>query len=240
MRHRKVSSVMTPAAELVSVRGDTPYKQIAALLAKYRISAVPVLDSEHRVIGVVSEADLLAKQIVMEPRRQPVLAGRKERQAAAAKAEAVTADGLMTAPAVTVGLNEDVVHAARLMEKHRVKRLPVTDDAGRLAGIVSRRDILRLFLQSDVDIRREVSEDVILGALWVDPTDLRIEVVDGVVHLHGEVETRSLAELIGRLTRHTDGVVDVENHLTFAHDDLDDKHDKQPAARFRGVFDRRA
>ena len=65
MRHRKVSSVMTPAAELVSVRGDTPYKQIAALLAKYRISAVPVLDSEHRVIGVVSEADLLAKQIVM-------------------------------------------------------------------------------------------------------------------------------------------------------------------------------
>ncbi|NUR30620.1 MAG: CBS domain-containing protein [Catenulispora sp.] len=237
MRHRKVSSIMTPAAELVAVQADAPYKQIAALLAEHRISAVPVLDSEDRVVGVVSEADLLAKQSAMEPRRQPLLAGRRERQVSATKADATRADGLMTAPPVTVGLNEDVVHAARLMEKHHVKRLPVVDGAGRAAGIVSRRDILRLFLQSDVDIRQEVSQDVILGALWVDPTDLEIEVADGVVCLHGEVETRSLAELIGRLARHTDGVVDVDNRLTFARDDSDDKI---PSGPFRGVFERRA
>lgn len=236
MRHRKVSSVMTPADEVVSVRADASYKQIAALMAQHRISGLPVLDAEGQVIGVVSEADLLAKQSVMEPRQMPLIAGRKERLASAAKGEATTADRLMTAPPVTVGLNEDVVHAARLMEKHHVKRLPVTDDRGRLAGIVSRRDILRLFLQSDADICEEVTEDVILGALWVDPTELAVEVTDGVVHLHGEVETRSLAELIGRLARRTDGVVDVDNHLTYARDDTGDKVPRGP---YRGVFERR-
>lgn len=235
MRHRKISSVMTPADEVVSVRESTSYKQIAALLAQHRISAVPVLDADGRVVGVVSEADLLAKQSVMEPRQMPLLAGRKERQASAAKGDATAAEGLMTAPAITVGLNEDVVYAARLMEKHHVKRLPVTDDGGRLEGIVSRLDILRLFLQSDADIREEVAEDVILGALWVDPTDLEIKVTDGVVLLRGEVETRSLAELIGRLVRRTDGVVDVDNHLTYARDDTDDKPPRGP---YRGIFER--
>lgn len=237
MRHRTVSSVMTPADEVVSVRKDTSFKEIAGLLAEHRISAVPVLDEDSHVIGIVSEADLLAKESGMEPRQMPLIVGRKERVASQAKAGATIAAELMTAPAVTIGLNEDVVYAARLMESRHVKRLPVADEDGRLVGIVSRRDILRLFVKPDPVIREEIAEDVLLGALWIDPTKLEIAVVDGVVHLHGQVETRSLADLIGAVVRRTDGVVNVVNRLTWARDDA---QDQLPGSRYRGVFERRA
>lgn len=237
MRHRTVSNVMTPADKVVSVRKDTSYKEIAGLLAEHRISAVPVLDEDSQVIGIVSEADLLAKESGMEPRQTPLLVGRKERLVSRAKSTATVAGELMTAPAVTIGLNEDVVYAARLMESRRVKRLPVTDEDGRLVGVVSRRDILRLFVKPDPAIREEIAEDVILGALWIDPTTLEIAVVDGVVHLHGQVETRSLAGLVGAVVRRTDGVVGVVNRLTWAQDDT---RDRLPGSGYHGVFERRA
>jgi CBS domain-containing protein len=138
---------------------------------------------------------------------------------------------------VTVGLNEDVVFAARLMETRHVKRLPVTDEQGRLQGLVSRRDILRLFVQTDAEIRHEITEDVILGTMWVDPASLDVTVDDGVVRLRGEVESRSVAELIGVLARRTDGVVDVVNDLTYARDD---REDRPPPTGPLGVFTRRA
>jgi CBS domain-containing protein len=236
LRHRKVSSVMTPADQVVSVRADSDYKHIAGLLNEHRISAVPVLDDEHRVVGVVSEADLLTKQTGKEPRRIPLTVGREERKDSLAKGATKTAASLMTAPAVTVGLNEDVVHAARIMEDRHIKRLPVTDTAGRLVGIVSRRDILRLFVQPDAAIREEIAEDVILGMLWMDPTDLEIAVIDGVVHLHGKVETRSMAELVGQVVGRTDGVVAVVNDLGW---ERDDSEDKLPGGRYHGIFERR-
>jgi CBS-domain-containing membrane protein len=236
MGHRKVSSVMTPATEVVSVRQDDGFKEIAALLAGHRISAVPVLDAQSHVIGVVSEADLLAKESAMEPRHLPLFAGRKERVASLAKSAAATAGDLMTSPALTVGLNEDVVYAARLMQDRHDKRLPVTDEEGRLQGVVSRRDILRLFVQSDAEIRHEITEDVILGTMWVDPAGLDVTVEDGVVRLRGEVETRSVAELIGELAQRTDGVVDVANDLTYAHDD---RADRPPPTGPTGIFTRR-
>ena len=237
MRHRTVSSIMTPADEVVSVRKGTSFKEIAELLAEHRISAVPVLDEDSHVVGIVSEADLLAKESGMEPRQTPLFAGRKDRLTSLAKGTATVAGELMTAPAVTIGLNEDVVYAARLMEGRRVKRLPVTDEDGRLVGIVSRRDILRLFIKPDPAIREEIAGDVILGALWIDPAELEIAVVDGVVHLHGQVETRSLAGLIGAVVRRTDGVVGVVNRLTWARDDT---RDRVPGSRYHGVFERRA
>lgn len=237
MRHRTVSSVMTSADEVVSVRRDTSFKEIAGLLSEHRISAVPVLDEDSRVIGVVSEADLLAKESGMEPRQTPLFAGRRERVASQAKGSATIAADLMSAPAVTIGLNEDVVYAARLMESRHVKRLPVTDEDGRLVGIVSRRDIVRLFVKPDPDIREEIAEDVILGALWIDPTALEIAVVDGVVHLHGQVETRSLAGLVGAVVRRTDGVVSVVNRLTWARDDT---RDQLPGSPYHGVFEWRS
>ena len=235
MRHHKILSVMTPAADVISVGVGTPYKEIARLLAEHEISAVPVLDPQSRVCGVVSEADLLLKESRAEPRKVSLFAGREEDEAQA-KAAGTTALDLMSSPAVTVGPDEDVARAARLMEDRHVKRLPVVDEDGRLAGIVSRRDILGLFVRPDDEIRSEIVEDLLLKTLWVDPSGLDIRVEEGVVTLRGEVETLSLADLIGRLVLRADGVVDVVNQLGYARDDSEDR---LSPGRLHGVFERR-
>jgi CBS domain-containing protein len=237
MKHRTVAAVMTPAAQVVSVHGGTGYKEIARLLAEHRISAVPVLDATSHVVGIVSEADLLAKESLLEDGqdRLPLFMGAGTR-ATRTKAAARSAIGLMTSPVVTIGPDEDVVQAARLLQSHRIKRLPVTDPQGRLLGIVSRRDILRLFSRQDQDIRHEVREDILLKMLWVDPESVEVTVVDGIVHLHGEVANRSLAELIGSVVRRTDGVVDVVSNLTFGFDDSEVDPQERP---FHGIFEGR-
>ena len=204
MKHRMVSNVMTPAEQVVSVRPQTLFKEIVRLLEQHKISAVPVLDDGLRVIGIVSEADLLAREDVLEqPRRRAELE----------KAAADTAAELMTSPAVRIGPGEDIVQAARIMEARKVKRLPVTDPQGRLLGIVSRRDLLRVFLRSDADLLADVVR--VVDLVGVTPGDLRIQVRAGVVHLSGELPYRRLAEVIGTLTRQIDGVVDVVNRLTY-------------------------
>lgn len=211
-----ISSVMTPAEQVVSVRPETLYKVIAGLLDEHRISAVPVLDDDSRVVGIVSEADLLARESVLEERQVPRIAG-PWAQAVREKAAGVTAAELMTSPVVKIGPGEDIVQAARIMEARRVKRLPVTDPQGRLLGIVSRHDVLRVFLRSD----EELHEDVIhlLDMMGVAPGDLRVQVRAGIVHLGGELRYRRLAEIIGSLARRVDGVVDVVNRLTYVVDD---------------------
>jgi CBS domain-containing protein len=227
---------MTPAAKVVSAHTDTGYKEIAQLLTEHGISAVPVLDGASQVVGVVSEADLLVKESLLEADEHPsVIAGSKTR-AARVKSAGRTAADVMTSPAVTIGPDQDVVRAARLMEAKRIKRLPVTDEQGRLLGVVSRRDILRLFVRSDQDIRNEVRDDILLKMLWVDPASLDVTVADGIVHLHGEVENRSLAEVIGSLVRRTDGVVGVANDLTFGFDDTEDDGQHGP---LYGIFEGR-
>lgn len=233
MKHRKVAGVMTPAERVVSITADTRYKEIARLLAEHRISSVPVLDAKSRVVGIVSEADLLAKESGIGAQPAPLLGTRRDHQARA-KAASSTAAGLMSSPAVTIGPEQDVVRAARLMQDRRLKRLPVVDADGVLAGLVSRRDLLGVFLRSDEEIREEVVEDIILGALWVDPTALEIEVAEGVVRLRGDVETKSLAAVIDSAVRRADGVVDVVNELGFARDD---REDKVPGSPYHGVFE---
>jgi CBS domain-containing protein len=237
MKHRTVAAVMTPADQVVSVRADTGYKEIASLLADRQISAVPVLDDTSHVLGIVSEADLLAKESLLEDgeSRVPLFVGARTR-ATRTKAAGRSAADLMTSPAITIGPDEDVVQAARLMESRRVKRLPVADAQGRLLGIVSRRDVLRLFVRPDREIREEVQEEVLLKMLWVDPAPLEVTVADGVVHLHGEVENRTLAELIGSVVRRTDGVVAVVNNLTFT---IDDTKETTPQGPIHGVFEGR-
>lgn len=236
MKHRKVSSVMTPADRVLSVRPDAGYKDIAEVLRGRRISAVPVVDEGLHVLGVVSEADLLVKESRLEGGPHVLVPGRGERRERA-KAAGDTARELMTSPAVTIGPDEDVVRAARVMDGRRVKRLVVTDADGVLAGVVSRRDILGVFTRSDEDIRREVEQDVILGMLWVDPDTVAVQVDDGVVHLHGRVETRSLAEIAGHVVRRTDGVVDVVNELEY---ERDDSGTKPASAGPYGIFQNRA
>jgi len=208
MKHRMISSVMTPAEQVISVRPETLFKEIAGLLEGYRISAVPVLDDDLRVIGIVSEADLLAREDVLEELKA---------RAVGEKAVADTAAELMTSPAVTISAGDDVVLATRIMQARKVKRLPVTDPQGRLVGIVSRRDVLRVFLRSDGDLHADVAH--LLELVGVTPGDLRIQVRAGVVHLSGELPYQRLAEVIGTLTRQIDGVVDVVNRLTYVSND---------------------
>jgi len=146
-----------------------------------------------------------------------------DRRTARAKAAGDTAAELMTAPAVTVGPEVSVAEAAKLLDRHGIKRLPVVDDAGRLVGIASRADLLKVFLRSDEDIHREVLEDVLRHTMWVDPDAFTVEVRDGVVTLMGPLEFRSLIPIAVRLVHGVDGVVDVVDRLWFEVDDARDE-----------------
>jgi CBS-domain-containing membrane protein len=192
------------------------------LIAEHRVSALPVLDREGRVLGIVSEADLLLKEEYPEGppegRLFQRLQRRRQRQARA-KAAGDTAAELMTAPAVTVGPDTSVGEAARLLHRHGIKRLPVVDPAGPLLGIVSRADLLKVFLRSDADIAREIRQQVLRRAMWMDPDTIAIDVRDGVVTLTGQLERSSLIPITVNLVRGLDGVVEVVDRLSFELDD---------------------
>jgi CBS domain-containing protein len=215
-RRRTVADVMT--TDVVTVLPTAGYKQIEKLMATHRISAVPVVDSTGRVIGIVSEADLLLKN---ETRTEhaahwPKSRGRRVERA---KAAAVTADNLMTSPVITVDPAMPLGVAARLMHDRRVKRLPVVSQ-GKLAGIVSRADILKVYLRSDDEIHAEVTEGVVHGLMRIDKSEVTVSVRDGVVFLEGDVGRSSEAEILVGLVQGIEGVVAVTSTLTFRLDDL--------------------
>ena len=234
MRHRRVDSVMT--ADVLTVRPRTGFKHIATLLSTHDISAVPVIDGEHRVLGVVSEADLVAKYESPSMDQPPLWSA--ARRDAWLKATATTAEDLMTSPAITVGVDADIAKAARLMTDHRVKRLPVVDADDRLVGIVSRHDLVRVFVRPDNEIAAEIREDVLLRALCVAPSDFEVDVHDGVVALHGQMERRSMVAVTVALCRHVDGVIDVTGDLTFTLDDstVDDATVPQNVGILHGMW----
>lgn len=214
---RRVRDVMTQ--EVVIVNEHASFKDIAMLIAERRVSAVPVLDREGRVLGIASEADLVLKEEYPEgPPERRLFQGRR-RRIAQAKAAGDTAAELMTAPAVTIGPDASVAEAARLLHRHGIKRLPVVDPAGPLLGIVSRADLLKVFLRSDPDIAREIRQQVLMRAMWMNPDTVAIDVRDGVVTLTGQLERRSLIPITVSLVRGLDGVVDVVDRLTFELDD---------------------
>ncbi|CAM5273484.1 CBS domain-containing protein [Streptomyces avidinii] len=198
MRHRSVADLMTPTA--ISVQRGTPFKEIARTLKEFDISAVPVVDEDERPVGVVSEADLLGER--------------------GSGSGTNTAADLMTSPAVTARTEWSVVRAARVMRGRQVKRLPVVDAAGRLIGILSRGDLLQLFLRRDHAIQEEILEDVVTHTLGLSPSSLTVEVADGLVTLSGTVGRRSLVPIVLRLCQSVDGVVDVVNRLDYEQDDV--------------------
>ncbi|PBC75896.1 BON domain-containing protein [Streptomyces sp. TLI_235] len=218
IQHRSIHDVMT--REVVSARPDTSFKEIVALFHRNDITAVPILDDEDRPIGMVSEADLIRKEAVL-PDPDGHTPGRWLAQGDRARAEAETAGGLMTRPAVTARAGWSVPEAARQMDKHRVKRLPVVDEAGRLIGIVSRRDLLQIFLRHDAAIREEILHDVFGRTLWIPPGDVRVTVNEGVVTVAGRLPRRSLIPIAEQLCRAVDGVVAVHQTLDWAEDDTD-------------------
>lgn len=215
---RTVKDVMT--TRVVVVRAEAPFKQIVSLLEEHRISAVPVVDDRGVVVGVVSEADLMAKQRF--PHLQDSLgpAETLRHRAELHKARATTAAGLMSRPPITVHPQTTVAQAARLAAKAGVKRLPVVDDMGHPVGIVTRGDLLEVFLRDDEEIRREVAELVRPDA-WADPLAVDVTVRDGVVRLRGQVRRRSFVPVLARMAEEVDGVVTVQCELGW---NLDDTH----------------
>ncbi|MFK4145359.1 CBS domain-containing protein [Streptomyces sp. NPDC004065] len=222
MKHNKIGSVMT--AEVVRAGYGTPFKEVARLLAGHRISGLPVVDEDDQVIGVISETDLMMRQAgtpgPYEPARRPRFTGlTAAARRRAAKQKARTAGQLMTAPAVTVHADDSIVEAARTMARRHVERLPVVDEEDRLVGIVTRRDLLSVFLRPDAEIRDEVVREVLLRTLWQAPRTVSVSVTEGVVTLEGRLERRSDTEIAVSMTRQVDGVVDVVDKLTYRLDD---------------------
>lgn len=205
-----VSDVMTQT--VIAVGRDAPFKEIVKLMQEWKVSALPVLAGEGRVVGVVSEADLLPKEEFRhgEPSRGVQLS----RLPDVAKAGALTARELMSTPAVTVPADMTIADAARVMATKRVKRLPVVDAGGLLQGIVSRADLLKVFLRCDRDIAEEVRRDVVDYLFPAPARPVAVEVRDGVVTLTGQIENTSLIPVAARLVRAVEGVVDYENELT--------------------------
>ncbi|MFJ9770594.1 CBS domain-containing protein [Kitasatospora sp. NPDC101157] len=218
MSHRSVNDVMT--REVVTARPDTPFKEVAALFHRNDVTAIPVIDDQGRPLGLVSEADLIRKEAVL-PDPEGRYPGRWLDGKDRARAEAETAGGLMTSPAVTARPGWSVPEAARAMDKHRVKRLPVVDEVGRLVGIVSRRDLLQVFLRHDAAIRDEINHDVLGQTLWLTPGDIEVTVHNGVVTLNGRLPRRSLIPVTERLCRAVDGVVAVHATLDWTEDDTE-------------------
>lgn len=206
-----VNDVMTTT--VVAVKRGASYKEIAALLRKYRVSAFPVLDDDQRVIGIVSEADLLAKEALNADRGGAITAmvHHKELQ----KADGVTAGDLMTSNVVTVKPDDTVEQAARLMYHLQVKRLPVVNAGGYLVGIVSRADLLTVFDRPDGEIRAEIVNDVILHEFLIDPALFTVTVADGVVTIQGTPETADQGRNLMNRIRHVTGVVAVRDELNW-------------------------
>jgi CBS domain-containing protein len=199
-----VQDAMT--TQVVAVKLGASFKEMAARLRESRVSAFPVIDDDGKVIGVVSEADMLARQVLSAG-----LAHGGEQE----KAEVLTAGDLMTHPAITVSPQDSVEVAARLMYTLQVKRLPVIDRSGRLAGIISRTDVLTVFDRSDEEIRKEVTDDVISQEFGASPHQFAVTVQAGVVTLTGHAETAELGHVIVRKVRHVQGVVAVRDRLSY-------------------------
>ncbi|MFJ9898345.1 CBS domain-containing protein [Streptomyces sp. NPDC091280] len=205
-----VSDVMTRT--VVSLHAGAAFKDIARTMRRWKVSALPVLDDGHHVIGVVSEADLLPKEIFRDG--DPDRSERGQRRRDLTKADAVVAGNLMTAPAVTVHADDTARLAARLLLRHNLKRLPVVDADGVLQGIVSRTDLLKVFLRDDADIADEVRRDVVARVFPAPVGPIDVEVHDGVVTLTGQVRDTSLVPVVTRLVRAVEGVVGVECALS--------------------------
>lgn len=206
-----VKDVMT--THVVAVRLNATYKEMAAKLRELRVSAFPVIDDENKVVGVVSEADLLTKEALEYS--APSLVGGILHGRERAKAAAVTAGDLMTRPPVTIGPRESVSHAARLMYSRKVKRLPVVDDDGRLVGIVTRTDVLGVYSRPDAEIRHDIIENVIVRTVLTDPARFTVTVKDGVVTVEGRPESAAVGrDMIGEI-RHVEGVVAVRDRLAY-------------------------
>ncbi|MFE0130675.1 CBS domain-containing protein [Streptomyces sp. NPDC059037] len=206
----RVSDVMSRPA--VAVLRNAGFKEVVEAMARWQVSALPVLDGEGIVVGVVSEADLLPKEEFRSS--DPTWREQRARLDDLAKAGAATTEQIMTRPAVTARARMNLAQAARIMAVNRVKRLPVVDADGRLEGVVSRRDLLKVFLRTDEELADEVRREIDgLLSPGLFPGELWVHVTQGVVTLSGRIHDTSLVPVASRVIRAVEGVVDVEWEL---------------------------
>jgi CBS domain-containing protein len=214
MKLTTVKDVMT--TRVVSVGKDASFQEMASALREHRVSAFPVVDADEKVIGVVSEADMLTKEALgSEPKGMPGMITGLLRHSEHAKARGITAGDLMTSPAVTVTPEDTLKHAAKLMYTRKVKRLPVVDSGAHLVGIISRADVLSVFDRSDEEIRTEIRDQVIRDGFSIDPATFSVIVKDGVVTLAGRPETNDVGHDLVQRIRHVPGVVAIRDRLSY-------------------------
>lgn len=221
----KVKDVMT--RDPVTVGPDMQLRDLAHLLTDRQISGVPVVDEDGRCVGVVSETDLLIKQLNRPlSRRLPLewIIGERHDPDELRRRAATTAAQAMSAPAITITADRPVREAAAIMVDRNVNRLPVVSD-GRVIGIITRSDMVRAYLRVDDEIVAAVRDDVIRRTLWLDPTGFELTVDDGIVHIGGLIDRRSTARILEKLIALVEGVVDVQSTIEW---ELDDSH-LQPA-----------
>jgi CBS domain-containing protein len=218
-RHRSVSDVMTRTVHVASPLA--PFKLLVRLIEENRISAIPIVDQQGLPVGIVSESDLLLKERRAELESSHDLLHVQKRRHERAKAAGMVASDLMTSPAMTVASDTSLSEAARLMQEKNVRRLVVVDPRGRIAGIVSRSDLLQVFLRTDDELREEITGELIPAVLLSPDDVVGVEVSWNVATLTGEVDRKSDAEIVARLTKELDGVVGVVNRLRYRWDDTD-------------------
>ena len=205
-------------ADPVTVTPATPVKDLADILVRQRVGALPVLTWQGTVAGVVTETELLRKE---ELKRDPegLHSTHLTYQTRRAIATAENAREIMNTHPATVRADATVAEAARVMDRQQVSCLLVIDDNGKLLGLVRPRDLLRVFLRPDEEIKAEIISEVLTGYLGTNPALVQVDVTDGVVRLTGEVERKSVLSLVMPMTRAVDGVIDVEGQLSYASDD---------------------
>ena len=211
--HSRVRDVMT--TEVITVDRITPFKDIARLLVEHHVSGVPVLIMGRHVAGVVTEGDLIAARDKSAGTRRS-WTGLLRHTTDSDRHHRLLAEELMSTPAVTIHPDATIGAAADSMTRHHIKRLPVVEPDGTLIGLVSRRDLLRVFLVPDEQIVRQVQE-LFAEVLPAESADIRVNAHGGMVTLTGS-ETASvphgtLAAVID-LIWDIDGVVDVIDHIS--------------------------
>jgi CBS domain-containing protein len=217
----KVQDVMTK--DVLTIGPEASIRDVAKILVGHGISGLPICDERRRVVGIVSEGDILFKEHDPTKRRRGPLAwlldaGSEE----AAKSRAETAGEAMSAPVFTIGGDRPIAEAARLMVEHRINRLPVVE-GDELVGIVTRADLVRAFTRSDEEIEREIRKEVVQQTMWLEPDAVKIDVERGHVRLAGHLESRADTGLLERLTGRVPGVIAVESALTWTEDDTSRK-----------------
>ena len=205
----KVSDLMTRRVH--TVRPETTLKDVAAVLSEHRISGLPVVDADGKLMGVIGKTDILAKEGAEPPQGLRRLLHPRETSKLESKIGARTAGEAMSAPAITVEPSYTVSGAAQIMIEHGINRLPVLLD-DRLVGILTRFDLVRAFARSDGEIEREIREETLRGLSWPEAMELTIQ--EGEVTLRGEVDSSFDAEALPAMIRRVPGVVSVDSALS--------------------------